>query len=142
MSSMSSVLGMQSPRSRIGRLALGVAAVLGALGVAAGAFGAHALRGRIDARALEIWQTAAHYQQVHAAVIIAAAVWAMQDPRPRRHLALALLIAGVVIFAGTLYPLALGGPRLLGAITPVGGLCLIAGWLTLAIEAFVGRRQP
>ncbi len=72
MSSMSSVLGMQSPRSRIGRLALGVAAVLGALGVAAGAFGAHALRGRIDARALEIWQTAAHYQQVHAAVIIAA----------------------------------------------------------------------
>ena len=121
-----------------GRVGLLLGALLGALGVAAGAFGAHALRGRIDARALEIWQTAAHYQQVHAAVIVAIALWIHHDPtpRPRQRLALALLLAGVVIFAGTLYPLALGGPRVLGAITPVGGLALILGWLCLAIEAF------
>lgn len=117
-----------------GRWGLVMGGLLGATGVAAGAFGAHALRGTIGARELEIWQTAAHYQQVHAVAIVAAAAWALQDPRRLRRLALWLLCAGVVIFSGTLYPLALGGPRILGAITPLGGLCLIAGWATLAVE--------
>ena len=113
--------------------------LLGALGVAAGAFGAHALRGSVDARSLEIWRTAAHYQQIHAVAILAAALWVAADPRPLRRLALTLFTFGVVIFSGTLYPLALGGPKILGAITPIGGLCLIAGWLALAADGLRGR---
>ncbi|MCA9659709.1 MAG: DUF423 domain-containing protein [Myxococcales bacterium] len=117
-----------------GRSGVIAAGLLGALGVAAGAFGAHALRGTIDGRSLEIWQTAAHYQQVHAAALLGAALWAMREPRPLRRLAIALFTAGIVVFAGALYPLALGGPKILGALAPFGGMCLIGGWLSLAIE--------
>ncbi len=124
-----------------GRHGAFAAGILGALGVAAGAFGAHALRGTIDARSLEIWQTAAHYQQVHAAVLLGVALWAMQEERRLRRLAISLFTVGILIFAGSLYPLALGiGPRMLGAITPIGGLCLIGGWLAVAIEGFQSRR--
>jgi len=124
-----------------GRLGVVIGALLGALGVAAGAFGAHALRGALDGRSLEIWRTAAHYQQVHAVVILALAIWTLSDPRPRKRLALALLCAGVLIFSGTLYALALGGPRVLGAVTPLGGLCLIAGWLILVVEGLTLPRR-
>jgi len=123
---------------RHGALAAGA---LGALGVAAGAFGAHALRGTIDARSLEIWQTAAHYQQVHAAVLLAVSLWALQEERRLRRLSILLFTIGILLFAGTLYPLALGiGPRMLGALTPIGGFCLIGGWIVVAIEGFQSRR--
>ena len=124
-----------------GRHGVIAAGTLGALGVAAGAFGAHALRGSIDARSLEIWQTAAHYQQVHAVVLLAVSLWALQEERRLRRLAILLFTVGILVFAGTLYPLAIGlGPRMLGAITPIGGLCLIGGWLSVAIEGFQTRR--
>jgi len=117
------------------------AGVLGALGVVAGAFGAHALRGSIDARNLEIWQTAARYQQIHAIALLAVSIWAQQDPRPLRRLSITLFTVGIIVFAGTLYPLATGlGPRMLGAITPIGGLCLIGGWVALVIEGLRLRR--
>lgn len=122
-----------------GRWGLVMAGLLGATGVAAGAFGAHGLRGSIGARELEIWETAAHYQQLHAAAILAASAWALQDPGRLRRLAVTLLCVGVIVFSGTLYPLALGGPKILGAITPLGGLCLIAGWATLAVEGLRRR---
>ncbi|MEZ4450018.1 MAG: DUF423 domain-containing protein [Nannocystaceae bacterium] len=122
-----------------GRWGLVIGGFLGATGVAAGAFGAHALRGSIGARELEIWQTAAHYQQVHAVAILAAAAWASQELRPLRRVALWLLTLGVLLFSGTLYPLALGGPKILGAVTPLGGLCLIGGWATLAVEGLRSR---
>lgn len=115
-----------------------LAGLLGMLGVAAGAFGAHGLRERVSPRDLEIWQTGAHYQQLHAAVLLAVALWAMfaeaRGAATGLHgVAMSLLVAGVAIFSGTLYAMTLGAPRVLGAVTPVGGLCLIAGWLTIAL---------
>lgn len=120
-----------------------LAGLLGFLGVAAGAFGAHGLRDRVGARELEIWQTGAHYQQVHAAVLLGVAIWALSSAArgEATHLhsvAMTLLVAGMVVFSGTLYAITLGGPRVLGAVTPLGGLCLLGGWLTIAL---LGLRQ-
>ena len=113
-------------------------AALGAINaliaVAAGAFGAHALKERLDARRFDIFETAARYQMYHALGMIAAA-WLAS-----RGLALAttggwVMQAGVVIFSGSLYALALTGENWLGAITPIGGLALIAAWAMLAVAA-------
>jgi len=98
---------------------------LGFLGVAAGAFGAHALQGRLAPDLLPVWETAARYQLMHAIVLVFAG-WI------GARLAGRLFTAGIVIFSGSLYLLALTGTRWLGAITPLGGLCLLAGWLALA----------
>ncbi len=115
-----------------------LAGLMGLIGVAAGAFGAHGLRDRVGARELEIWQTGAHYQQVHAAVLLALAIWALHagqhgQSTPLHSVAMTLLVVGMTIFSGTLYAMTLGGPRFLGAITPIGGLCLLAGWATIAL---------
>jgi uncharacterized membrane protein YgdD (TMEM256/DUF423 family) len=128
------------PVAALARRTLAAGAVLGLLGVAAGAFGAHALRGAVSERDLEIWQTGAHYQQVHAAVLVAMGLGART---PTRVLAVAstLFTAGVLVFSGTLYAMVLGGPRMLGAITPLGGLGLMAGWAALAVHALTGRRS-
>lgn len=100
-------------------------ALLGFLGVLAGAFGAHALEGRLSPEMQRIWETAARYQLTHAVVLLFAG-WA------GARAAGWLFVVGTVIFSGCLYALALSGARVLGAITPVGGLCLLAGWLALA----------
>ena len=109
------------------------AALLAALAVGMGAFGAHALQARFlaEPRAGGWWETATFYLLVHA---IAAGCLPAGPRWPR----LALLL-GAAVFAGTLYAMALGAPRWLGAITPVGGMALIAGWLGLAWERF---RKP
>ena len=107
------------------RLALTAGALLAALGVALGAFGAHALKARLDAQALGWWETAVQYQMWHAIGLIALAAL----PLSRLRLAAALLTFGTLIFAGTLYAMALTGIRWLGAVTPVGGTLMIAGWL-------------
>ncbi len=112
------------------RTGLILAGVFGLIGVAAGALGAHALAERIGATQLEWWQTAARYQQIHAAVLLAAAGLAGPWTRARK-LALPLLAVGITIFSGTLYAMALGAPRWFGAITPLGGLALMGGWLAL-----------
>lgn len=116
---------MTNPASRLPLLA---GALLAALGVALGAFGAHALRGALDATAQGWWQTAVQYQMWHAIGLIALGAARL----PRTLLPALLLATGTVIFAGTLYTMALGGPRWLGAITPIGGSLMIAGWLVLA----------
>jgi len=103
------------------------AALLGALGVASGAFGAHALRDSVSAERLETWQTGAHYLLVHAVILAALALHGDPHPWARR-----LFTAGSCIFAGTLFALVLLDLPVLGAITPVGGASLIAGWLVLA----------
>jgi uncharacterized membrane protein YgdD (TMEM256/DUF423 family) len=113
---------------------------LGLLGVAAGAFGAHALRDTVSARDLEIWQTAAHYEQVHAVVLVALGLWPNAGAAGRW--AAALIVLGIVVFSGTLYAMVLGGPRVLGAITPIGGLCLMGGWAAIAIAGFARLRRP
>jgi uncharacterized membrane protein YgdD (TMEM256/DUF423 family) len=115
-----------------------LAGLNGLIGVAAGAFGAHGLRERVSPRDLEIWQTGAHYQQIHAVALLAVAVWAMQvhgsgQPCALHGVAMALFTAGMLIFSGTLYAMTLGGPRFLGAITPLGGLCLLGAWATVAL---------
>lgn len=122
---------------------LGAAAILGATGVGLGAFGAHALKGRLQAaNTLSTWETAVHYHLLHACVLLVLAVWARitstSIPATTAHADLSvisvsgwLFVAGVVLFSGSLYGLALGGPRWLGPVTPLGGLALIGGWLWL-----------
>ena len=117
---------------------LPVGAALGLLGVAAGAFGAHGLRDTVSARDLESWQTGAHYEQVHAVLLVALGLLGRGD-RALRAAAL-LLTAGILVFSGTLYAMVLGGPRVLGAVTPLGGLCLIGGWAALVVAGIRARR--
>lgn len=105
-----------------------------ATGVALGAFGAHALKTRLEPAMLDVWQTAVQYHLVHALGIIAIALAA----RPQFNAAGWLLFAGVLLFSGSLYLLALTGVRWLGAITPLGGVAFIAGWLWLAWAAWKG----
>ena len=107
------------------RAAFAAGTLLAALGVALGAFGAHALKARLDAQALGWWETAVQYQMWHAIGLIALAAF----PLPRLRLAAALLTLGTLIFAGSLYAMALTGIRWLGAITPIGGTLMIAGWV-------------
>ena len=117
-------------------LALGAASA--AIAVAAGAFGAHALRARLDARALEIWETAARYQMYHAlGLVLVALLIERAGATPRAtwlRVAGWAFVAGTLFFSGSLYAMALTGITALGAITPVGGVCLIAGWVLLALS--------
>jgi uncharacterized membrane protein YgdD (TMEM256/DUF423 family) len=113
----------------ISRHAAALAAASGALAVMLGAFGAHALRTSIDAAALQIWHTAVEYQFWHALALLATAF----VPASRwRTAAIIGFAAGIVAFCGSLYALALGAPRLIGAVTPLGGVCFMLGWLALA----------
>src|SRR5262245_58436350 len=108
---------------------------MGFLAVAAGAFGAHALRARLTPGDLEIFETAARYQMYHALALLAAA-WAVgRGPGGAAQLAGWLFLGGTVVFSGSLYLLVLTGQRWLGAVTPIGGLGLLAGWLALAWAA-------
>jgi len=107
------------------------AGVAGFLGVALGAFGAHALKVRLAPEMLAAFETGVRYQMYHVFALVAVA-WAW-DRWPGRVLAAAgwLFIAGIVVFSGSLYLLALTGTKALGAITPLGGLAFLAGWLCL-----------
>ena len=102
------------------------------LAVAAGAFGAHALRARLSADLLAVFETAARYQMYHALALLAVAILAARWPGMPLRAAGWLFIGGTVVFSGSLYLLALTGTRWLGAITPLGGLLFLAGWLALA----------
>ena len=117
------------------RLFLLVGSLFGFAGVAAGAFGAHALRGVLSARDLEIFETAVRYQLVHAVVLLGVGLWLMQRPSSVLVMAGWSHIAGVVVFSGSLYVLVLTQTRWLGAVTPLGGVALLAGWLCLAWAA-------
>jgi uncharacterized membrane protein YgdD (TMEM256/DUF423 family) len=108
--------------------------LLGALGVILGAFGAHALRAHLEAHDLEIFETAVRYQMYHAFALFAAA-WLLSRGAPHAAAAAWAFMAGVAIFSGSLYLMVATDQRWLGAITPIGGLALIAGWLLLALGA-------
>lgn len=108
------------------------------LAVAAGAFGAHALRDRLEPELLAIFETGARYQVYHALALLAVAWAAARWPGTAAAAAGWLFVAGTMLFSGSLYALALTGHRWLGAVTPVGGLCLLAGWLALAWAALRG----
>jgi uncharacterized membrane protein YgdD (TMEM256/DUF423 family) len=116
--------------------ALAIAAVLGFLSVATGAFAAH---GMSDARAQELLRTGSLYGFVHVLAVFACALM-VQMGAERARIAAPLFLAGVVIFSGSLYALAFGAPRWAGAITPIGGLAFLGGWAVLAWAALgLGR---
>jgi uncharacterized membrane protein YgdD (TMEM256/DUF423 family) len=114
------------------KLFVSLGALAAALGVALGAFGAHALKARLAADMLAVWQTAVQYHLWHALGLVAIGLLAQHLPAsgPLR-LAGWLMLAGIVLFSGSLYVLAASGVRWLGAVTPFGGGCLIAGWLAV-----------
>ncbi len=109
--------------------------LFGAAAVALGAFGAHGLRNSVDAQGLETWQTAAHYHLIHAVMLVLVGVLTAHNSSKALRVAGWLFVAGMLIFGGTLYVLVLTGMKWLGAITPLGGICLIAGWLCLAVAS-------
>jgi uncharacterized membrane protein YgdD (TMEM256/DUF423 family) len=115
------------------RGAIGVAGALGFSAVALGAFGAHGLRGRLTPPLLEIYRTGALYHLVHAVAALAVALGG--DRLRRGRLIVGLFAAGVAVFSGSLYALALTGVTALGAVTPLGGLLLLAAWALIALEA-------
>jgi uncharacterized membrane protein YgdD (TMEM256/DUF423 family) len=117
-------------------LALG--ALSGGLAVAAGAFGAHGLRGRLSPELMTVFETAARYQMYHALALIAVGVIAGRLYGRGAEVAGWFFVGGTVLFSGSLYLLALGGPRWLGAVTPLGGLCFLVGWAALAWSAVRG----
>lgn len=120
-----------SPRSWIA-----AGALLAGLAVAAGAFGAHGLRARLSADMLPVFETAARYQMYHALALMAVGLIADRWPSPLLGTAGWLFLAGIVLFSGSLYGLTLSGVRLLGAITPLGGVAFIAGWACVALAAW------
>jgi uncharacterized membrane protein YgdD (TMEM256/DUF423 family) len=110
-------------------------AVSACIAVGAGAFAAHALRGRISVEMLAVFEVAVRYQMYHALALIACA-WAITKwPGQLVSISGWLFICGTLLFSGSLYALSLSGVRWLGAITPLGGIALLAGWLCLAAAA-------
>jgi uncharacterized membrane protein YgdD (TMEM256/DUF423 family) len=118
---------------------------LGALGafisVAAGAFGAHALRQVMQADMLAIYHTAVDYQFFHSLGLIATGILQRISPRRYQVAASWTMLAGIIIFSGSLYILSITGIRWLGMITPVGGICLLVAWLMLALSHLAGAQN-
>ncbi|MGR4070370.1 DUF423 domain-containing protein [Halomonas sp. LR3S48] len=110
-----------------------LAAFSGALAVMAGAFAAHALQGQLPERLFAAFETGVRYQMWHTLAMLGMLAWRAARPTRGQRLVLALWTAGIVLFSGSLYLLALTGLRGLGMITPFGGVLMIAGWLALAV---------
>ncbi|MDH5287537.1 MAG: DUF423 domain-containing protein [Betaproteobacteria bacterium] len=119
-----------------GRSALVLASLLLFLAVALGAFGAHALKSRLTPDLQAVWQTAVQYHAWHALALLAIGVLLLVRPDARVGLAAWLFVAGIVLFSGSLYAMALTGARGLGAVTPFGGVAFLAGWLAFAWGAW------
>jgi uncharacterized membrane protein YgdD (TMEM256/DUF423 family) len=117
------------------RLLLAFSGASGFLAVAAGAFGAH---GVTDPLAKSWLETGGHYQLIHATAALACWLMARQGVA-RATLSGWLFLGGALIFSGSLYLMAMGAPRILGAVTPIGGLALLAGWASLALTALLDR---
>ncbi len=111
-----------------------MAGLAGALGVGLGAFGAHAMAGRLSPADLATFETGARYQMLHAVALLGLGAWMEQHPTKRLEWAARAFGIGILVFSGSLYVLVLTGHRWLGAITPLGGVSLIVGWLLVAAE--------
>ena len=119
------------------RLALLLGALLAFVAVALGAFGAHALKGRLEPAMAAVWQTAVLYHGWHALALLAAGLLLAQQPDARAVGAAAhLFAAGIVLFSGSLYAYALTGTRAFAMITPAGGIAFLAGWAAFAWGAW------
>ncbi len=122
------------------RIAVGAASLLGFSGIACGAFAAHALKATLDSGALALVDTAARYQMIHAVALLGASWVARLWPGRASAAAIALLATGTLVFSASLYALALGAAHWAGALTPLGGLMLMGGWLALGLAAWPGKR--
>ncbi len=119
------------------KLFITLAALSGMLAVVFGAFGAHALKGRLDDYALGVFETAVQYHFYHSLALLAVGIVALSQPNALLLRSSGWLFAiGLVVFSGSLYVLSLTGVRWLGAVTPIGGLAFIAGWACLAAAAW------
>lgn len=118
------------------RLFFALGSILACLGVAAGAFGAHALRSRLAPDRLQTFDLAVRYQLYHAFALLAAAWAGGRWPGRTVEAAGWVFLGGVVVFSGSLYLLAITDRRRWGAVTPIGGIALIAGWILLAVAPF------
>jgi uncharacterized membrane protein YgdD (TMEM256/DUF423 family) len=115
------------------RKTLAAAGLLIALATALGAFGAHALKAHLPQDKLQVYETAVRYHFLHALGLLAIGVLLRSLDGELLRWSAALVLAGIVLFSGSLYLLTFGAPRLVGIITPVGGLALIAGWILFAV---------
>jgi uncharacterized membrane protein YgdD (TMEM256/DUF423 family) len=115
---------------------ISIAAIIGAASVMLGAFGAHALKEKLSPENLQIFETAVRYQFYHAFALLATGILYKEFPGKLLQWAGSLFIAGIILFSGSLYLLTgIQGMRWIGAITPIGGLCFITGWILLALGA-------
>ncbi|OXM86543.1 DUF423 domain-containing protein [Paenibacillus rigui] len=121
---------------------IGIGAICAFLSVALGAFGAHLLKGKIAADMLANYQTGVQYQMMHALGLIAVGIAAAYWPASR-HLVRAgwSMFIGIILFSGSLYVLSLTGIKMLGAITPLGGVAFLFGWYSLAAAAFTSKKS-
>lgn len=124
------------------RLFLVLAGLFGFLGVALGAFGAHALQDRLGARALEIFETGVRYHLIHALALFGVGLLLLRAPSAWLGASGWLFTAGIVVFSGSLYALALSGVRAFGAVTPLGGVAFLVGWILLSVGAWVALGTP
>jgi uncharacterized membrane protein YgdD (TMEM256/DUF423 family) len=113
---------------------IGIGALSAFIAVGCGAFGAHGLEKTLEPRMLEVWKTGAQYQMYHALALIGFGLWAASNPNTSTLPGWAFLI-GTILFSGSLYALALSGIKILGAITPLGGLGFLLGWILFAFAA-------
>jgi uncharacterized membrane protein YgdD (TMEM256/DUF423 family) len=125
----------------VDRIFFALGGLSGFVGVALGAFAAHALKGQLDAAALSTFETGVRYQMYHAFALLAAG-WACARWTGRAVAASGwLFLAGTILFSGSLYALSLSGVRAIGAVTPFGGLAWLAGWACLAWSAWQARER-
>ncbi len=125
------------------RYFISLAALGGFLAVALGAFGAHALKNRLDEYALSVYQTAVQYQFYHSMALLGVGLFCLWMPRSRLLVGAGIaFLLGIVVFSGSLYALSFTGVRWLGAITPLGGLSFMAGWVLLLLAAWKQGEQP
>jgi uncharacterized membrane protein YgdD (TMEM256/DUF423 family) len=117
-----------------------IGAISAGLAVVAGAFGAHGLEKTLDARGLQLWETAAKYQMYHGIALVAVGIWEAVSGSSRSiKIAAWAFLIGTILFSGSLYALALSGITKLGAITPLGGVGFIVGWIALAVHRGVSK---
>lgn len=120
------------------RLFFALGSLSGFIGVALGAFAAHALKGRLSADLLAVFETGVRYQMYHALALLAVGWACTRWPGTVLTTGGWLFVAGTVLFSGSLYALSLSGARGWGAIAPIGGIAFLAGWISLALAAWKG----